>query len=51
MFEAVGKIVTALRRIKMNGLELDESLAAGEARELTEEELDLLINGSMEDRT
>jgi len=39
MFEAVGKKVTYLKRISMGGLQLDEYLALGEARELTELEL------------
>ena len=42
MFEAVGKKVLYLKRIKMNKLELDESLDLGEVRELTEAELLLL---------
>lgn len=42
MFEAVGKKVTYLQRIKMGGLSLDPELPMGEYRELTEEELDLL---------
>lgn len=39
MFEAVGKKVVYLKRMKMGGLLLDEHLALGEYRELTEEEL------------
>lgn len=39
MFEAVGKKVLYLKRLSMGGLSLDEKLAAGEYRELTEEEL------------
>jgi 16S rRNA pseudouridine516 synthase len=39
MFEAVGKKVIYLKRIEMGPLKLDESLKAGEYRELTEEEL------------
>lgn len=42
MFEAVGKKVTYLKRIKMGKLELDPGLFLGEYRELTEEELELL---------
>ncbi len=42
MFEAVGKKVVYLKRIKMNALPLDESLSKGEMRELTETELELL---------
>lgn len=44
MFEAVGKKVLYLRRISMGPLKLDPSLAPGEWRELTEEELDSLRN-------
>ncbi|MGY0694743.1 pseudouridine synthase [Virgibacillus sp. FSP13] len=39
MFEAVGKKVTYLKRLRMGELQLDETLALGEYRELTEEEL------------
>ncbi|MGM0524085.1 MAG: 16S rRNA pseudouridine(516) synthase, partial [Bacillota bacterium] len=39
MFEAVGKQVVYLKRLKMGELELDPSLELGEYRELTEEEL------------
>ncbi|MGN0290583.1 MAG: 16S rRNA pseudouridine(516) synthase, partial [Lachnospiraceae bacterium] len=39
MFEAVGKQVTYLKRISMGNLQLDESLAPGEYRELTPEEI------------
>jgi 16S rRNA pseudouridine516 synthase len=44
MFEAVGKRVVYLQRIKMGRLSLDETLELGEYRELTEEELLLLKN-------
>ncbi|WP_372663840.1 pseudouridine synthase [Cohnella sp.] len=44
MFEAVGKKVLYLRRIGMGPLKLDESLAPGEWRELTEEEVESLRN-------
>lgn len=44
MFEAVGKKVTYLKRLSMGDLALDESLALGEYRELTSEELELLQN-------
>ncbi len=44
MFEAVGKRVVYLKRISMGPLELDESLELGEYRELTDEEIELLIN-------
>lgn len=39
MFEAVGKEVTYLKRLSMGSLVLDEALAPGEYRELTEQEL------------
>ena len=39
MFQAVGKEVLYLKRISMGGLVLDESLALGEYRPLTEKEL------------
>ena len=39
MFEAVGKEVTYLKRMSMGSLKLDEGLALGEYRKLTEEEL------------
>ena len=42
MFQAVGKEVIYLKRISMGGLMLDESLALGEYRALTEEELSVL---------
>ncbi|WLR50289.1 pseudouridine synthase [Bacillus tianshenii] len=44
MFEAVDKRVTFLMRIKMGSLPLDETLSLGEYRELTEEELEVLLN-------
>lgn len=45
MFEASGKKVTYLKRLQMNGLRLDETLKAGEVRELCEDELALLTDG------
>ena len=42
MFEAVGKRVVYLKRIKMGELELDKELEIGEYREMTEEEITLL---------
>lgn len=42
MFEAVGKKVMYLKRMRMHTLELDESLPLGEYRRLTDEELELL---------
>ncbi|MBP1943119.1 16S rRNA pseudouridine516 synthase [Bacillus luteolus] len=47
MFEAVGKRVVYLQRIKMGPLSLDETLELGEYRELTEEEVDLLKNANV----
>ncbi len=45
MFEKVGKNVTYLKRTAMNKLTLDGSLAEGEIRELTKDELELLTYG------
>ncbi len=42
MFEAVGKKVTYLKRIKMNNLSLPDGLEPGDIRELSEEEFILL---------
>lgn len=42
LFAALGNEVTYLKRIRMNRLFLDESLACGQYRELTKEEFDLL---------
>lgn len=39
MMEAVGNKVTHLKRIRMGGILLDPNLAAGECREITQEEL------------
>ncbi len=39
MFESVGKNVLYLKRVSMGNLPLDESLASGEYRELTDEEI------------
>ncbi|MFB9327169.1 pseudouridine synthase [Paenibacillus aurantiacus] len=44
MFESVGKQVVYLRRVAMGPLRLDESLALGQYRPLTEEELAALLN-------
>ncbi|MDM5228798.1 pseudouridine synthase [Cytobacillus sp. NJ13] len=44
MFEAVGKRVIYLKRLSMGPLKLDETLELGEYRELTDEELDKLMN-------
>lgn len=43
MFEAVGKKVVYLKRLSMGPLELDESLELGEYRELTDEEIQSLM--------
>lgn len=43
MFEAIDNKVLHLKRTKMNSLPLDESLPLGAVRELTEEEMQLLI--------
>lgn len=42
MFQAVGKRVVYLKRMTMGPLKLDEELALGEYRELTEEEIEQL---------
>ncbi|NHW78071.1 16S rRNA pseudouridine(516) synthase, partial [Escherichia coli] len=44
MFAARGKSVSYLKRISMGNLQLDESLALGEYRPLTEAELAILQN-------
>ncbi|SIS52611.1 pseudouridine synthase [Salimicrobium flavidum] len=44
MFEARDKKVTYLKRTKIGELELDEELELGEYRELTEKELEYLMN-------
>lgn len=43
MFHALGNNVEHLRRIQIGSLKLDESLAEGECRELTGEELELVF--------
>ncbi len=48
MLTAIGNEVTFLKRIRMGGLYLDESLKPGDYRELTDEELKLL-SGKTED--
>ena len=42
MFHAVGKEVVYLKRLSMGSLVLDETLAKGEYRSLTEEEIEKL---------
>lgn len=44
MFQARGKEVVYLKRIKFGGLDLDETLPEGEYRELTDAELEVLQN-------
>ncbi|MGJ7920376.1 pseudouridine synthase [Neobacillus sp. LXY-4] len=44
MFQAVGKKVVYLKRMTMGPLQLDEELELGEYRDLTEEELEQLLN-------
>lgn len=48
MLQAVGNKVTALKRLSMGSLKLDESLNLGEYRALTAEELKDLKNGSVQ---
>ena len=45
MFESAGKLVIYLKRIKMNALELDPTIALGNYRELTEIEFESLTKG------
>lgn len=42
MFAALGNKVLFLKRVKMGNLSLDETLAEGECREITKEELELI---------
>ena len=42
MFAALGNKVLYLKRVRMGGLDLDESLEEGQCREITAEELLLL---------
>ncbi len=46
MLKAVGCKVFELKRIRIGGLNLDESLMPGEWRELTADELELLVGGN-----
>ena len=50
MLQAVGNEVVALKRVSFGPLRLDEALAPGACRELTEEELQLLQNCPMQKR-
>lgn len=45
MFEARGKSVLYLKRIKMGNLELDDNLEEGQYRELSKEEVNKIIEG------
>jgi len=42
MFEALGKKVIYLKRVKMGSLYLDSNLKLGEYKELSNEELDII---------
>ena len=44
MFEAIGKDVVSLRRVSFAGIALDESLALGAYRRLTEDEMAVIAN-------
>lgn len=44
MFEAVGKQVTYLKRVAINRLKLDGDLPTGGIRELTEEEVEMILS-------
>ena len=44
MFHAVGAEVTALKRLRIGGMFLDENLAPGECRELTKNEINDIIS-------
>lgn len=48
MFEATGSFVVYLKRIEMNALKLDETIALGGYRELTEDEFEALTVGVYE---
>ncbi|SIS95281.1 pseudouridine synthase [Salimicrobium salexigens] len=50
MFEARGKKVTKLKRVKMGNLALDEELEPGEYRELREDEIEYLNNITSKDK-
>ena len=49
MMETQGNTVTYLKRISMGGLKLDENLAPGEIRQLTDEEIKLMETKSTEE--
>ena len=44
MFATLDNKVVALRRVRMGGLYLDESLAEGECREITAQELGIIVS-------
>ena len=48
MFAAAGNGVVELKRTMMGAMELDESLAAGECRRLTDDEIRLIQQKSSE---
>lgn len=48
MFEFVGNRVCALKRLRIGGLCLDGALAPGEAREMTPEEVKMVLDGCSE---
>jgi 16S rRNA pseudouridine516 synthase len=45
MFEAIGNHVVALHRDRVGGLDLPVDLAAGDVRQLTSTELELVMGG------
>lgn len=51
MLQAVDNEVTALKRVSFGPLKLDDTLAPGESRELTEEEIQILHNCTTENNT
>ena len=40
MFHAVGNRITSLHRLSMGAIQLDESLTAGQSRNLTQQEIE-----------
>ena len=51
MFHAIGAEVTALKRLRIGGVYLDDSLSEGEWRELTDEEITLITDSSIKELT
>lgn len=47
MFASIGNKVLDLRRVKMGGLSLDEALSEGECREITNDELKLILSDNL----